>query len=163
MIILALVGQGFDINWAAFALLAIVVELMAYELYSPGFGALGIGGLVVLVIGTTLMIMQPVRPLLISEEHLSNTSLLSAMFIVPFGGFFGLITFKAWRAKTKKPTEFELPSKEGVTLDPVSDRPCFVLAGGEYWKVRTASGIEIAKGEKVRIVTKEVATSSSSP
>lgn len=155
MIILALVGQGFDINWAAFALLAIGVGLMAYELYSPGFGALGIGGLVVLVIGTTLMITQPVQPLLISEEHLSNTSLLSAMFVVPFGGFFGLITFKAWKAKTKKPTEFELPSQEGVTLDIVSDRPGFVLAGGEYWKARTVSGMEIGKGEKVRIVRKE--------
>jgi membrane-bound serine protease (ClpP class) len=155
LIILALVGQGFDINWAAFALLAIGVGLVAYELYSPGFGALGIGGLVVLVIGTTLMITQPVRPLLINEEHLSNLSLLSVIIVAPFGGFFGLITFKVWKAKARKPMQFEFQSDEGVTLDPVSDKPGFVLVGGEYWKAKTVGGIEIGKGEKVRIVRKE--------
>ena len=55
MIILALIGQGFDINWAGFALLAIGVGLLAYELYSPGFGAAGIAGIIALSIGTTLL------------------------------------------------------------------------------------------------------------
>lgn len=155
MIILALVGQGFDINWAAFALLAIGVGLIAYELYSPGFGVLGIGGMVVLLIGTTLMITQPVEPLLITEDHLSNLSLLTAIIIAPFGGFFGLITFKAWKAKTKRPVEFEFQSDVGVTADPISSaKPGFVVVGGEYWKAKTVD-TEIGKGEKVRVVRKE--------
>jgi membrane-bound serine protease (ClpP class) len=41
-IILGLLGQGLDINWGAFALLALGIGLVAYELYSPGFGAIGI-------------------------------------------------------------------------------------------------------------------------
>lgn len=155
MIILALVGQGFDINWAAFALLAIGVGLLAYELYSPGFGAMGFGGLVVLLIGTTLMITQPVRPLLISEGHLSNLSLLSIIITAPFGAFFGLITFKAWKAKTRKPMQFEFQSEEGVALDAISDKPGFVLVGGEYWRAKTKGGVEISKGSRVRIVCKE--------
>lgn len=156
LIILALVGQGFDINWAAFALLGIGVGLIAYELYSPGFGALGIGGMVVLILGSTLMVTQPVRPLLISEEHLSNTSLLSAIIIAPFGGFFGLITFKAWKAKTQTPVQFEYQSEVGVAVDPISStKPGFVMVGGEYWRAKTVGGIEIRKGENVRIVRKE--------
>lgn len=156
MIILSLVGQGFDINWGAFALLAIGVGLIAYELYSPGFGVLGIGGMVVLVIGTTLMITQPVRPLLITEEHLSNLSLLTTIIIAPFGGFFGLITFKAWKAKTKKPVQFEFQSEVGITDDPISSaKPGFVVVGGEYWRAKTTGGIEIGKGQKVRVVRKE--------
>jgi membrane-bound serine protease (ClpP class) len=156
LIILALVGQGFDINWAAFALLGIGVGLIAYELYSPGFGALGIGGMAVLVIGTTLMVTQPVRPMLISEEHLSNLSLLSVVIIAPFGGFFGLITFKAWKAKTQRPVQFEYQSEVGVAADPISNTKAgFVIVGGEYWRARAAGDTEIAKGEKVHVVRKE--------
>ena len=156
MIILALIGQGFDINWAGFALLAIGVGLLAYELYSPGFGAAGIGGIIVLSIGTTLMITQPVKPLLISEEHLINSALLSVIIVAPFGGFFGLITFKAWKAKTRKPLQFAFQSEEGVALDHISsDTPGFVSVGGEYWRAKTVGGIDIEKGEKVRIARKE--------
>ncbi len=156
LIILELVGQGFDINWAAFALLGIGVGLIAYELYSLGFGALGIGGMVVLIIGTTLMVTQPVRPLLINEEHLSNTSLLSAIIIAPFGGLFGMITFKVWKSKTQRPVQFEYQSEVGVAADPISSsKPGFVIVGGEYWRTKSVSGVEIGKGEKVHVVRKE--------
>jgi membrane-bound serine protease (ClpP class) len=156
MIILALIGQGFDINWAAFGLLAIGVGLLAYELYSPGFGAIGIGGIVVLLIGTTLMITQPVRPLLVREEHLGNLALLSTIIVAPFGGFFGLITYKAYKAKTKKPLQFVFQSEVGTALDPISGTKLgFVLVGGEYWKAKTSEGIEIAKGDKVKIIRKQ--------
>lgn len=156
LIILALVGQGFDINWAAFALFGIGVGLIAYELYSPGFGALGIGGLAILVIGTTLMITQPVRPLLITEDYLSNLSLLSVIIIAPFGGFIGLITFKAWKAKTQRPVQFEYPSGVGVTVDPISStKPGFIIVGGEYWRAKTVGSVEIGKDAKVHVVRKE--------
>lgn len=156
MIILALVGQGFDINWAAFALLAIGVGLVAYELYSPGFGALGAGGIIVLLVGTTLMITQPVRPVLIREEHLGNLALLSALIVALFGGLIGLITYKAWKAKTKKPVQFLFQSEEGTALDPISaGRPGFVSVGGEYWRAKTQDGVEVAKGQKVKVIGKE--------
>jgi len=156
MIILALIGQGFDINWSAFALLAIGVGLLAYELYSPGFGALGISGIIVLIIGSTLMITQPVQPVLVRREDLENLSLLSAIIAMPFGGFFGLITYKAWKAKTKKPLQFVFQSEEGTTPDSISaGKPGFVLVGGEYWKAKTAQVDEIKKGKKVKVVGKE--------
>jgi membrane-bound serine protease (ClpP class) len=159
MIILALIGQGFDINWSAIALLAIGVGLLAYELYSPGFGALGISGIIVLIIGSTLMITQPVQPLLVRKEHLENLSLLSAIIVMPFGGFFGLITYKVWKAKKKKPLQFVFQSEEGTTLDSISaSKPGFVLVGGEYWKAKTAQEDEIKKGEKVKVVGKEADT-----
>jgi membrane-bound serine protease (ClpP class) len=159
MIILALIGQGFDINWSAFALLAIGVGLLAYELYSPGFGALGISGIIVLIIGSTLMITQPVQPLLVRKEHLEILSLLSAIIAMPFGGFFGLMTYKVWKAKKKKPLQFVFQSEEGTTLDSISvGKPGFVLVGGEYWKAKTAQVDEIKKGEKVKVVGKEADT-----
>jgi membrane-bound serine protease (ClpP class) len=155
MIILALVGQGFDVNWAAFALLAIGVGLVAYELYSPGFGAIGVGGIIVLIIGSTLMITQPVRPTLISEEHIGSLAVLSTATVAPFAGFFGFITYKAWKAKTRKPLQFALPDEVGTALDPISDiKPGFVLVGGEYWRAKTR-GAEIKKGDKIKIIAKE--------
>ncbi|WP_158385701.1 NfeD family protein [Candidatus Nitrososphaera evergladensis] len=158
MIILALIGQGFDINWAAFALLAIGAGLIAYELYSPGFGAMGIGGIVLLVVGSTLMITQPVRPLLISEHRMSELVLISATITAPLGVFFALITYKAWRAKTQAPLPFVLQSQTGVTVEAISStKPGFVIVGGEYWRARTeeGSGIEIGKGQNVRVVRKD--------
>jgi membrane-bound serine protease (ClpP class) len=155
MIILALVGQGFDVNWAAFGLLAIGVGLVAYELYSPGFGAIGVGGIIVLILGSTLMITQPVKPILVSEEHLGNLALLSTVIVAPFAGFFGFITYKAWKAKTMKPLQFAFQDEVGTALDYISDiKPGFVLVGGEYWRAKTR-GAEINKGNKIKIVGKE--------
>jgi membrane-bound serine protease (ClpP class) len=155
LIILSLIGQGFNINWAAFALLAIGVGLLGYEIYSPSFGAIGIGGIVVIVIGTSLMITQPVQDLLIKEEHLGNLAVLSSIIILPFGAFFGVITYKVWQTKKKKNIEFVLQSSEGTALDTISNKKDgFVLVGGEYWKAKSIKS-DIKKGEKVRVIDKQ--------
>jgi len=155
LIILSLIGQGFDVNWGAFAMLAIGIGLLGYELYSPGFGALGIGGVGILAVGAILMITQPVNPLLITEEHLGTLVLLSIAIIAPFAALLGLITYKAWRAKNRPRIDFVLMEKEGVLVDPVSAyKTGYVLVGGEYWQARTR-GESLDKGQKVRIVEKQ--------
>jgi membrane-bound serine protease (ClpP class) len=156
-IILGLLGQGLDINWGAFALLALGIGLVAYELYSPGFGAIGIGGIVVIVIGTVFMITQPVRPLLVTEEHIENLAMLSLITIVPFAGLMALITYKVWKVKKIKPQQFVLQSEEGVALDSIStNRIGFVMVGGEYWRAKSSRGEdEINKGDKIKVVGKE--------
>ena len=156
-IILGLLGQGLDINWGAFALLALGIGLVAYELYSPGFGAIGIGGIVVIVIGTVFMITQPVRPLLVTEEHIENLAMLSLITIVPFAGLMALITYKVWKVKKRKPKQFVVQSEEGVALDSISaNRIGFVIVGGEYWKAKSSRGDEeINRGDKIKVVGKE--------
>jgi len=156
-IILGLLGQGLDINWGAFALLALGIGLVAYELYSPGFGAIGIGGIVVVAIGTVFMITQPVRPLLVTEEHVGNLATLSIITIVPFAGLMALITYKVWKVKKRKPQQFVLQSEEGVALDSIStNRIGFVIVGGEYWRAKISRGEdEINKGDKIKVVGKE--------
>jgi membrane-bound serine protease (ClpP class) len=156
-IILGLLGQGLNINWGAFALLALGIGLVAYELYSPGFGAIGIGGIVVVAIGTVFMITQPVRPLLVTEEHVGNLATLSIITIVPFAGLMGLITYKVWKVKKRKPKQFVLQSEEGVALDSISaNRIGFVIVGGEYWRAKSSDGDEeINKGDKIKVVGKE--------
>jgi membrane-bound serine protease (ClpP class) len=157
LIILGLLGQGLDINWGAFALLAIGIGLVAYELYSPGFGAIGIGGIAVVAIGTAFMITQPVQPQLVTEQHLRNLATLSFITIAPFAGLMGLIIYKVWKVKKRKPQQFVSMSQEGVALDSISrSRTGFVIVGGEYWKAKSSrDGEEINKGDKVKIVGKE--------
>lgn len=157
LIILGLLGQGLDINWGAFALLALGIGLVAYELYSPGFGAIGIGGIAVVAIGTMFMITQPVRPLLVTEEHLRNLATISIITIAPFAGLIALITYKVWKVKKRKPKQFSLQSEEGVALDSITaNRTGFVIVGGEYWKAKSSTGDEeINKGEKIKVVGKE--------
>jgi membrane-bound serine protease (ClpP class) len=157
LIILGLLGQGLDINWGAFALLALGIGLVAYELYSPGFGAIGIGGIVVVAIGTVFMITQPVRPLLVTEEHIGNLATLSIITIAPFAGLMALITYKVWKVKKRKPKQFVVQSEEGVALDSISaNRIGFVIVGGEYWKAKSSRGDEeINRGDKIKVVGKE--------
>jgi membrane-bound serine protease (ClpP class) len=154
LVILGLLGQGFDVNWIGFAMLAIGVGLLVYELYTTTFGAMGVGGIIVLSIGIALMITQPVQPLLVPEEQLGNQAALSAIIIAPFAGFLGFITYKVWQAKKRKRVEFAFQSKEGKALDPIStDKEGFVLVGGEYWKATSKSNI--MKGQNVRIIEKQ--------
>jgi membrane-bound serine protease (ClpP class) len=156
LIILGLIGQGFDINWGAFALLAIGVGLVAYELYNPGFGAIGVGGIVILAVGTALMITQPVRPLLVAELHLRNLATISFIILSPFAGLMVLIIYKVWKVKKRKPQQFVFMSTEGIALDSISrNRTGFVIVGGEYWKAKSHGDEEINKGDKVKVVGKE--------
>ena len=154
LIILGLVGQGFDINWAAFALMGTGVGLLVYELYSPGFGAFGIGGIAVLIIGSVLMITQPVRPLLIQEEHLGNLAMLSSLISLPFALLIGFVTYKVWRSKKKVGVDFMFQNKEATALDAISKKKSgFVFVNGEYWEAKSKS--QIKKGEKVKILGKQ--------
>src|SRR5215211_1677934 len=157
LIILGLLGQGLDINWGAFALLALGIGLVAYELYSPGFGAVGIGGILVVAIGVAFMITQPVKPLLVTEEHIGNLAAISIITIAPFAGLMALITYKVWKVKKRKPKQFVTQSEEGVALDSISANGTgFVIVGGEYWKAKSSTGIEeINRGDKIKVVGKE--------
>jgi membrane-bound serine protease (ClpP class) len=157
LIILGLLGQGLDINWGAFALLALGIGLVVYELYNPGFGAIGIGGIVVVALGTMFMITRPVQPLLIREQDLGNLVTISFITIAPFAGLMALIIYKVWKVKKKKPMQFVLQSEEGFALDPISaNRAGFVIVGGEYWRAKGNVGEEeISKGDKIRVVRKE--------
>src|ERR687895_904802 len=157
LIILGLLGQGLDINWGAFALLALSIGLVAYELYSPGFGAIGIGGIAVVAIGTMFMITQPMQTLLVTEEHLGNLATISIITIAPFGGILAKMTYKVRRVKKRKPKQFVLQSEEGVALDSIStNRIGFVIVGGEYWRAKSSRGEdEINKGDKIKVVGKE--------
>jgi membrane-bound serine protease (ClpP class) len=156
-IILGLLGQGLDINWGAFALLALGIGLVAYELYSPGFGAIGIGGIAVAAIGIVFMITQPVQPLLVTEEHLGKLATLSIITIAPFAGLMALITYKVWKVKKRQPKQFVVQSEEGIALDSISsNRIGFVIVGGEYWRAKSRKADEeINKGQKIKVVGKE--------
>jgi membrane-bound serine protease (ClpP class) len=155
LVILGLLGQGFDINWSALALLAIGVGLIAYELYNPGFGALGIGGIIILIMGSVLMITQPVGPLLVTEEHIGNLAILSAIIIAPFSALVGIATYKAWKSKKQVKVDFVLQADEGTAMDFISrDKVGFVSIGGEYWRART-EGDSIEVGRKVQVIKKQ--------
>jgi membrane-bound serine protease (ClpP class) len=158
LIILGLLGQGLDINWGAFALLALGIGLVAYELFSPGFGVIGIAGIAVVAIGAGLMTTRPVHPLLVTEEHLGNLTAISVITIAPFAGLLAIITYKVWKVKKRKPMQFVLQSEEGIALDPISTNTSgFVIVGGEYWKAKSSrQDDEINKGDKIKVVGKEL-------
>ncbi len=157
LITLGLLGQGLDINWGAFALLALGIGLVAYELYSPGFGAIGIGGIVVVAIGVALTITQPVQPLLVTEEHLRNLAVVSIKTIAPFAGLMALITYKVLKVKKRKPKQFVTQSEEGLLLIPSQrTEPALLLLVESTGRQKSSRGDkEINRGDKIKVIGKE--------
>ncbi|MBI4258189.1 MAG: nodulation protein NfeD, partial [Thaumarchaeota archaeon] len=142
MIILGLAGQGFNPNLIAFALMALGAALLVYELYSPGFGVFGIGGLVALAIGVSLTITQPPSPVLVPQEYVQGFISSTAAGVLMAGGFFGFLIYKAVAAKRLKRVLGELPKGEGRAVDDLGpDKLGYVVIKGEYWKAKTVENI----------------------
>ncbi len=153
LVLLGLLGSGFNPNIVALLLLLGGALLVFIELYTPGFGLIGGTGIVMLVLGLALM---PIRGegFAVSEEY-ADTMVLTVYTIgLAFGGFTAFAVFKIMKARKAPPKLWALEGVEGIAIDDIdAGKEGFVIVEGEYWK---AVAVEpVRKGEKVVIVGKE--------
>jgi membrane-bound serine protease (ClpP class) len=81
-ILLSLIGSGFSIS--TFAIIFIIIGvLLAVEIFvTPGFGAVGFGGIICLIIGSIFLIPSyPTRKWLISSEYMTDAQLIILVII----------------------------------------------------------------------------------
>lgn len=153
MLIMGIYGIGlFDTGTTGIILLILGIGLIIAEIFTAGFGVLGIGGAVCLVSGAILL---PQEPLMAAEWYGTFRS-------TAFGAVIGvsiivlLIIYSVVRSR-KKWTEgsaFFLPPKKAtvtVELNPVG----MVTARGELWKARSEGGKTIPVGTEVEVVRAE--------
>ncbi|MCS7116732.1 MAG: nodulation protein NfeD [Nitrososphaerota archaeon] len=151
LLLLGLVGQGLNVNLTAIALMAIGAALLLFEIYTPGFGIIGLGGIITLGIGMALMITQPALPSLIAPTYVDIFIKTVALVISAFGIFFAFILYKIIEVRKRKGVFEPYPKGEGRAIDDLGPTTIgYVIVEGEYWKAK--SKIPIKSGTKVRVV-----------
>jgi membrane-bound serine protease (ClpP class) len=147
-IILALYAfQTLPINYAGLALILLGVIFFILELKVVSYGALGIAGVISLVIGSIMLIDLPSGILSISYTTIIIVAVLTGVF------FFGVLSYaiKAQLSKVKTGRE-GLVGEEGVALTDVLDGGK-VFVHGEIWNGKSEEPIQ--EGEKVIVTALE--------
>ena len=141
--------QLLPINYAGLGLILLGIAFIVAEAFMPSFGALGIGGVIALVIGAVILIepeaaaagYQMMLPLVI------GISLASAAIVF-------LIVAMAVKARGRPVVSGheELIGATGEVLDDFAHEG-WVRAHSENWWARSA--IPLARGQKVRVVARD--------
>lgn len=136
------------VTWAGIALLVLGILLMAGEAAAPGFGVLGIGGVVAMVLGA-LLLFDPGGadiPFGVSWPVIAGAVLTSVLLMV---GIIGMV-LKSQKEPVRTGAE-ELIGSRAVVLrwGPSGGQ---VRVHGESWTARSARALQV--GEEVRVVAR---------
>ncbi|MDW7986001.1 MAG: nodulation protein NfeD [Nitrososphaerota archaeon] len=151
LILMGLVGQGFNVNLVGLLLVSIGAALLIYEVFTHTFGAIAIGGILSLSLGIILMAGSPPRPQYISQIWFNEMiwSISLAMLVISI--FFGFLIYKAIRAVRSKPYLRDIPSEYGRAVDDLVDgKEGYVRIGGELWKA--TSRVDVKTGGRIKVV-----------
>ena len=135
--------QMLPVNDAGLALIALGVGLMVAEHFVPGFGVLGIGGIVAFVIGSVMLIDTDAPGFRIPWLLIAGTAAASALFLM-------LVLSLAVRARARPVVSGreQMLGATGEVLENVAGET-YARVHGEIWKVR--SGIPLERGQAVRV------------
>jgi len=106
-ILLGLMGTGINPNLVSLFFILLGGVLLAVELFIlPGFGIVGITGIILLLLGFTLLPMYTPTGIAPSESYVLMLRVFIIGLSVVFGGFFGIVLFKVVQVKRKKPISY---------------------------------------------------------
>ncbi len=157
-ILLSLIGSGFSISTLSIIFIIIGCLLLSVEIFvSPGFGAIGIGGIICIILGSIFLIPSyPTRKWLISGEYMTDALIVILIIIVLFSLFFAFLLYKVIRIRKKKSSVNKFAGETAVVIERIAPKkPGFVRYKGEYWQAKSEVAIEI--NTKVVIVEKDEA------
>jgi membrane-bound serine protease (ClpP class) len=135
--------QMLPVNYAGLALIALGVGLMVAEHFVPGFGVLGIGGIVAFVIGSIMLIDTDAPGFRIPWPLIAGAAAASALFLM-------LVLSLAVRSRARPVVSGreQMLGATGEVLENVAGET-YARVHGEIWKVR--SGIPLERGQVVRV------------
>jgi membrane-bound serine protease (ClpP class) len=131
------------VSYAGLALIALGIGLLAAEHFVPGFGILGLGGIVAFVIGS-IMLMDTEAPGYSLPLPLVFTAAAAS------AGFLLVVLNLAMRAR-RRPVVSGREHLMGATGEVVeaADGDAYARVQGEVWKVRSFSPLQ--RGQVVRV------------
>lgn len=155
LILLSLIGYGYNANYISLVIMMLGGILLAIELLViPGFGVIGYTGIALLIIGLMLAPITTPGYLVTPETYLSIT-LLATSIALSLGGFVTLVLYKIVKVRRRKHMIMEKPvGLTGRALDELQpNSEGFVIVEGEYWRAKSRSYIK--SGEKIIVIDKE--------
>ena len=155
-ILLALIGSGFALSTLSVIFIIIGCLLLIIEIFvTPGFGFIGIGGIICLIIGSIFLIPSyPSREWLISSDYMIDALIISLVVIALIAVFFVFLLYKIIEIRKKKAVVGTFIGEKAKTIDRITpDTPGYVRFKGEYWQAR--SNIIIEPNTKVIIVGRD--------
>ena len=156
-LILALIGMGFSVPVISAFFLIVGFVLIIIEIFiTPGFGFIGTGGIIAMLLGTILLVPSYSNMRWLISSEYQNILLLSA--IVPtilIAAFFVFALYKVMMIRGKKPVLNRFVGEKAETLDEITPtKTGYVRYRGEYWLAKSAEG-RIPARKKVIIEKKE--------
>lgn len=164
-ILLSLIGSGFNVSTLGIFFIAIGCILLIIELFVlPGFGLVGIGGVICLIIGAIFLIpTYSTREWLIDMEWLNTAALVVFVVIGLLSIFFVFLLYKIVIIRRKKARVGVFVGEKAKTIDRISeDKTGYVRFKGELWQAKSKTTIEpntkviiLEKDESILIVEPE--------
>ncbi len=155
-ILLSLVGSGFSVPVLSIIFIIIGMLLLLIEiLIIPGFGFVGIGGVISLAIGSIFLVPSySTNRWVITMDWINDAIILVIAAVVIIAVFFLFLLYKILEIRTKKKALGVFIGETAVTLDKISpDKNGYVRFKGEYWQASADETIE--ENKKVLIVDKD--------
>jgi membrane-bound serine protease (ClpP class) len=138
--------QMLPVSYTGLALIALGVGLLVAEHFVPGFGILGIGGIVAFVIGSIMLIDTDVPGYSIRWQLIAAMAATSAAFLLVVLNF----ALRARRQPVVSGREQMIGETGEILEGSDSDGAAFARVHGETWKVR--AGVPLPRGLIVRVV-----------
>ena len=153
MLILGIYGLGlFDTNTAGIVMILLGAGLIAAEIFTSGFGILGIGGAASLAAGAILL---PMEPLMAPDWY-------QTFLITVAGTVIGLLLIVVvvvqrvvqTRRQFQGGSAYFNPPERGIVTQEINPEG-MIKARGERWKARSEDGSTIPAGKEVEVVRAE--------
>ncbi|MCK4365361.1 MAG: nodulation protein NfeD [Thermoplasmatales archaeon] len=158
-ILLSLIGSGFAISVLSIIFIIIGCLLLIIEIFAtPGFGVIGIGGVILLLLGGIFLIPSySTTEWAISMAWINDAIIVMVAVAVIISVFFVFLLYKVIQIRSKKAQVGTFIGEKAKTVDGITpDKPGYVRFKGELWKA--TSDISIEPNTKVIIIDKEEST-----
>lgn len=158
-ILLALIGSGFAISVLSIIFIIIGCLLLIIEIFAtPGFGVIGIGGVILLLIGGIFLIPSySTTEWAITMDWINDAIIVLVAAAVIIAIFFVFLLYKVIKVRKKKAAVGTFVGETAKTVDRISpDKLGYVRFKGELWHATSDTTIE--PNTKVIVVDKDEST-----
>jgi membrane-bound serine protease (ClpP class) len=155
-ILLSLTGTGFNIPEISIIFLILGFLLLLIEIFvTPGFGIIGIGGIISLSLGSIFIIpTYPTRDWMITMDWINNIIVILIVTAILISIFFGFVLYKIIQIRKKKKAIGVFNGETATSTERITpDKAGYVRFKGELWKAKSNDFIE--PNTKVTIIKKD--------
>ncbi|HEC86577.1 MAG TPA: nodulation protein NfeD [Thermoplasmatales archaeon] len=151
-LILALIGMGFSVPVISAFFLIVGFVLIIIEIFiTPGFGFIGTGGIIAILLGSILLVPSYSNMRwLISSEYQNILLIFAIVPTILIAAFFVFALYKVIKIRKKKPVLNVFNGEKAETLDEITPtKTGYVRYRGEYWLARSSEGRIPARKEVI--------------